>query len=64
MTPERVNRLDDEGLYQPRLHSRWIRQLHLISQQLGEPMTIVLEQAVREYVERYQISKDDDESNL
>jgi len=54
MTPERIPRHDDEGLYQPRIHSRWIRRPHQISAQTGEPMTVLLDQALREYVARYE----------
>ena len=54
MTPERVSRGDDEGLYQPRIHSRHIRALHQISRETGEPMTVLLDQAVGHFVEGYQ----------
>jgi len=39
MTPERMCWNDDERLYQPRIHSRHMRELHRISKELGEPMT-------------------------
>lgn len=57
MTPERVSRTDDERLYQPPIHSRWIRQMHEMSQELGEPMTVLVDRAVSEFVERYRITK-------
>lgn len=50
MAPERVNRHDDEQLYQPRIHSRWIRKLHEISVETGEPLTVLVDTALREYV--------------
>ena len=50
MTPERISRYDDEGLYQPRIHSRWIRRLHQISLDRGEPMTTLVDRALREFV--------------
>ena len=53
MTPERIARADDERLYNPRIHSRWIRGLHVISEATGEAMTILVDRAIREYVERY-----------
>jgi hypothetical protein len=53
MTPERVRRDDDERLYQPRIHSRHIRALHQISVELGEPMTVLVDQALSQYIERY-----------
>ena len=53
MTPERMVWNDDEDLYQPRIHSRWIRQLHRISAETGEPMTVLVDQALAEFVEQY-----------
>ena len=50
MTPERINRHDDECLYQPRIHSRRIRELYRISQGSGEPMTVLVDQAVAEFI--------------
>jgi hypothetical protein len=47
---ERISRKDDEPAYQPRLHSRWISELWRLSQEKGLPMTVILEEAVKEYV--------------
>ena len=55
MTPERMSWHDDERLYQPRIHSRRIRQLHQISEETGEPMTVLVDQAIGEFVERYRL---------
>jgi hypothetical protein len=55
MTPERMTWHDDERLYQPRIHSLWIRELHRISEETGEPMTVLLDQALGEFVERYRL---------
>jgi len=52
MTAERVRRGDDERLYQPRIHSRWIRELHRIKVECGQPMTVLIDQAVAEFVQR------------
>ena len=52
MTPERVSRSDDERLYQPRIHSRWIRELYRIRGETGDPMTVLIDQALAEFVER------------
>ena len=52
MTPERVSRRDDERLYQPRIHSRWIRELYRIRGETGDPMTVLIDQALAEFVER------------
>jgi hypothetical protein len=53
MTPERVQRHDDERLYQPRIHSRRIRELYRISSETGEPMTVLVDRALEEFVERH-----------
>ena len=56
MTPERITRHDDERLYQPRIHSRRIRELHRIAQETGEPMTVLVDQAIADFVEAYPYS--------
>ncbi|MHB0858816.1 MAG: hypothetical protein ACYC5M_14770 [Anaerolineae bacterium] len=48
-----VDRSQDEKLYQPRIHSRWIRELHRIKLSTGSPMTVLVDRAVAEFVERY-----------
>lgn len=48
MSPERIRRGDDERLYQPRIHSRHIRILHLLSEETGEPMTVLIDRALTE----------------
>jgi hypothetical protein len=60
MTPERMTWRDDERLYQPRIHSQWIRQLHRISEQTGQPMTVLVDQALAEFVERHGSQQDDE----
>lgn len=52
---ERVSRKDDERLYNPRIHSRHIRRLHRISELTGEPMTVLIDRILREFVERYEV---------
>ena len=49
---ERVERHDDESLYQPRIHSRWIRELYRIGQQRGMPITVLVDKAIQEFAER------------
>ena len=44
---------DDERLYQPRVHSSRIRELHRISHEIGEPITVLLDQALGEFIDRY-----------
>ena len=52
MTPERMDWSDDERLYQPRIHSRRIRALHRIREGMREPMTVLLDQALEEFIGR------------
>jgi hypothetical protein len=52
MTPERINRSDDERLYQPRIHSRWIRELYRIRGETGDPITVLVDKALAVFVER------------
>ena len=53
MTPGQMNWDGDEKLYQPRIHSRRIRALHQISQETGDPMTVLLDRALDEFVVRF-----------
>ena len=53
MSPERMTWDGDERLYQPRIHSQHIRALHRISQELGEPMTVLIDQALGQYIDQY-----------
>lgn len=55
MTPERIGRGDDERLYQPRIHSRWIRELYRTKGDTGDPMTVLVDQALAEFVERRRV---------
>ena len=52
MTLMHVDRSDDEKLYQPRIHSRWIRELYRIKEETGDPMTVLIDQALAEFVEQ------------
>jgi hypothetical protein len=56
MSPERLSRSNDERLYQPRIHSRWIRELYRIRSETGEPMTVLVDRALAEFVERHSVS--------
>lgn len=60
MTPERVGRMDDEGLYQPRIHSRHIRQLHSISEETKLPITVLVDRVIDAFVESYRLSQDNE----
>ena len=49
----RINRKDDEHLYQPPIHSERIRTLYRLKQETGKPMTVLLDQAISELAERH-----------
>jgi len=49
----RINRKDDENLYQPKIHSERIRALYQIKQETGKPMTVLLDQAIQDFAASY-----------
>jgi hypothetical protein len=48
---ERMSWNGDEKLYQPRIHSQRIRELHKLAEISGQPMTILIDLILRKYVE-------------
>jgi len=52
---ERMSWQDDERLYQPRIHSRRIRELHKISEITGQSMTLIVDIALRRYTENFDL---------
>jgi len=52
----RIDRKDDESLYQPRVHSDRIRELYNLKQETGIPMTVLLDQAIRDLAASYGIN--------
>jgi len=49
----RIDRKDDESLYQPHIHSKRIRALYQLKQVTGKPMTVLVDQAIRDLTESY-----------
>jgi hypothetical protein len=49
----RIDRKDDESLYQPRIHSERIRELYRLKEATGAPMTVLLDFAIQEFVASY-----------
>jgi hypothetical protein len=49
----RIDRKDDESLYQPKIHSERIRTLYQLKLETGKPMTVLLDQAIRELAASY-----------
>jgi hypothetical protein len=54
---ERINRSGDENLYQPKIHSDKIRGLYQIKLLTGIPMTVLVDQAISEFLESYGITE-------
>jgi hypothetical protein len=63
MTPERIRGYDDERLYQPRIHSRRIRALHRIREETGQPITVLVDQALREFMQRHCLQNDHEQGS-
>src|SRR4026209_237364 len=49
----RIDRKNDESLYQPKIHSERIRTLYHLKQETGKPMTVLPDQAIHELAERH-----------
>ena len=50
---DKIDRKDDESLYQPKIHSERIRALYRLKQSTGKPITVLVDQAIRELAESY-----------
>jgi hypothetical protein len=53
---ERINRQADERIYQPKIHSSLIHEIYRIREITGLPMTVIVDQAIREYLGKYEAS--------
>ena len=51
---ERINRQADERIYQPKIHSSLIHEIFKIREITGLPMTVIVDQAIREYLGKYE----------
>src|SRR5215207_2484031 len=49
----RIDRKNDESLYQPKIHSERIRALYRLKQETGKPMTVLLDQAIQDFSESF-----------
>ena len=49
----RIDRKDDESLYQPKIHSERIKTLYSLKQATGKPMTVLLDQAIGDLAANY-----------
>ena len=50
---ERIDRKTDEKIYQPKIHSELIKELYIIRQISGLPMTVLVHMAIREFIANY-----------
>lgn len=50
---ERITRQGDKNVYQPKLHSDLVHELHELKEETCIPMTVHADRAVREYVKNY-----------
>src|SRR5688572_30616179 len=49
----RIDRTNDESLYQPKIHSERVKELYRLKEATGAPMTVLLDFAIREFIESY-----------
>ena len=52
---ERIKRVNDKDLYQPKIHSERIRDLYRIRILTHIPMTVLLDMAIAEFVEKIEM---------
>jgi hypothetical protein len=52
---ERINRKADQKVYQPRIHSRKIRELYLVKELTGRPMTVLVDEALAVYLSNFTV---------
>jgi len=52
---ERINRKNDEDLYQPKIHSRRIRELYTLKEMTGIPMTVLVDLAIQDLLEKSEV---------
>jgi len=57
---ERIDRSNDENLYQPKIHSERIRSLYQLKQAMGKPMTVLVDQAIRDFAASYNVERQDE----
>jgi len=57
----RIDRRGDESLYQPKIHSQRIRTLYSLKQETGKPMTVLLDQAIRDFAAKYGVEHHEEE---
>ncbi len=53
---ERIDRKNDEHLYQPAIHSERIRALYQIKLITGLPLTVIVDIALKDFISEFQVS--------
>lgn len=61
---ERINRQGDERIYQPRIHSSLIREIYIVKEATGLPMTVLVDQAIREFLGKYETTAGQDAQSV
>jgi hypothetical protein len=57
----RIDRKNDKSLYQPKIHSERVRALYQLKQVTGKPMTVLLDQAIRDLAASYSVEFSENE---
>jgi hypothetical protein len=60
---ERIDRQYDEKLYQPKIHSDRIRELYALKVETGLPMTVLIDLAIRDFLENSEAIKDNNSND-
>lgn len=55
---ERIDRRTDENLYQPKIHSGRIRDLYSLKVITGLPMTVLVDQAIHDFIRKSEINQE------
>jgi len=50
---ERIAREGDRNIYQPKIHAERISELYKVKLITGLPMTVLVDEAIRQYVEKF-----------
>jgi len=50
---ERITREGDRNIYQPKIHAERISELYKVKLITGLPLTVLVDEAIRQYVEKY-----------
>jgi hypothetical protein len=58
----RIDRKGDESLYQPKIHSDRIKTLYGLKLETDKPMTVLLDEAIRDLAEKYSIEQQPEEA--